>query len=86
MAKIIDGKLLDSGRAKITLDGSGTGTLTVSFSESFVAKPAVAAYCENEDLSVVTATLVTATQFLLSVTAAGVTSRDVYVYWAAVGA
>jgi len=85
MARGVDGRVIEHGRVTVTLDASGEGSASVSFGETFVATPTIALYTPAGDAGTYTSTSTSKTGFTVAVSGSDLTSRDVYVYWVAIG-
>ena len=78
------GRRFDSGKAVVTLNGSGAGTASVAFVEDFVATPAIMVVPDEADEAAgasFTAASSTKDGFTLTVAASARTSRDVEIVW-----
>ena len=62
------GRRTESGYGVVTLNGSGAGTLAVTFADAFTAAPHVAVVPHAGDTATPTAARVTKTGFVLTVT------------------
>ena len=83
MAKGIDGKLVESNKARVSLDSSGNGTKTVSFEEDFFDAPSVLVVGRRADSGAYTAAGVTKSGFTLTVTGSDIESADLDIPWLA---
>ena len=79
----IRGRRTESGYGVVTLDGSGAGTLTVTFAEAFTAAPHVTVVPHAGDTATPAAGNVTKTGFRLDVSGSAMLSQDAEFTWAA---
>lgn len=79
----LNGRRTETGIGKVILDGSGNGTLAVTFADAFVAAPHVTIVPHEGDAGTLSAASVTKTGFTLTVVGSGLTSRDAQFAWAA---
>lgn len=79
----IRGRRTESGYGVVTLDGSGAGTLTVTFAEAFTAAPHVTVVPHAGDTATPTATNISKTAFRIEVTGSAMLSQDANFVWAA---
>lgn len=79
----IRGRRTESGYGVVTLDGSGAGTLTVTFAEAFTAAPHVTVVPHAADTATPTAANITKTNFRITVTGSALLSQDAEFTWAA---
>ena len=84
MARGPQGELVELGTATVALNGSGTGTQAVSFTESYVDTPAILVAAPRADAGTYAATSSAKTGFTVAVTTSDMVSQDVRVTWAAV--
>lgn len=77
------GRRTESGYGVVTLNGSGAGTLAVTFAEAFTAAPHVTVVPHAGDTATPTAASVTKAGFTLTVTGSAMLSQDAEFTWAA---
>lgn len=84
MARGPQGEAVELGTATVTLDGSGDGSVAVSFTETFVETPSILVVPPRADSGTYSATSTSKTGFTVTVASSDLTSRDVKVTWTVV--
>lgn len=83
MSKGFNGKLIEYGKATVTLDASGDGTFAISFKEAFVDAPEVFLPVHRADSGSRAASSITKSGFTLTVTGSDMVSQDLEVVYIA---
>lgn len=81
MAIGLRGYRTDYGQVTVTLNGSGTGTQAVTFTELFINVPSVLVVAHAGDSGTFTAASLTKTGFTATVTTSLQVSGDIQVIW-----
>ncbi len=76
-----NGKLFYFEKRRITLDGSGDGTLATVFEAKFYSTPAVYVVPAKADAGSYTAASVTSTGFTITITGSDILSQDIEVWY-----
>lgn len=82
MSRGLNGYRTDYGVGRVAVDGSGNGSLAVTFSESFQGSPpSVHVVPGSADSGTRAATTITTTGFTITVNASNIVNGYVRVYW-----
>lgn len=79
----VRGRAIETGVGTVALDGSGAGTLPVTFVNPFVGTPHVTIVPHLGDTATLSAASVTNTGFTLTVTGSAILSQNAQFVWAA---
>lgn len=83
MPRAANGTLIDSGLVTVTLDGSGNGTGTIAFTETFFGAPTVALQALAADAGSWTVSAIDTNGATVTAATSDYRSRDLVLAWTA---